>query len=332
MSIHQYDDKMRPDQQFITGDLSFLVEGNHGRLLDGRRTTGFIEKYDPASAMFKWRITKYEDKGTYWDMPAEAIVNFQFEKDAKRLEQGQIKIIREQIEQFKEKLVIKVEESQRKKTEDRIKTQKKVIDKWLGENSLFFKSNQTIDFSTFQGVEMLSRDLQEYMKAVNLSKIEEKTANLVALNPNSGEWIKGMEIVLAEIGLVPYHGKIPRTEDIFSGIGRKENRREYLINRLAFIQSYFSLFKLTEVVLYRGMSTEQRWLELPRSLLSCTFKLEVAQAFSDFVSKSKYKNSYLLKMTCPVERLFMTFLETEALNRQYKEAEALVLYHEKIRI
>ena len=92
MSIHQYDDKMRPDQEFITGDLSFLVEGNHGRLLDGRRTTGFIEKYDPASAMFKWRITKYEDKGTYWDMPAEAVKNFQFEKDAKRLEQGQIKI------------------------------------------------------------------------------------------------------------------------------------------------------------------------------------------------------------------------------------------------
>ena len=228
--------------------------------------------------------------------------------------------------------MIKVEESQRKKTEDRIKTQKKVIDKWLGENSLFFKSNQAIDFSTFQGVEMLSRDLQEYMKTVNLSKIEEKTANLVALNPNSGEWIKGMEIVLAEIGLVPYHGKIPRTDDIFSGIGRKENRREYLINRLAFIQSYFSLFKLTEVVLYRGMSTEEGWLELPRSLLSCTFKLEVAQAFSDFVSENKYKNSYLLKMTCPVERLFMTFLETEALNRQYKEAEALVLYHEKISI
>ena len=332
MSIHQYDEKMRPDQEFISGDLSFLVEGNHGRLLDGRRTTGFIEKYDPASAIFRWRITKFEDKGKYWEMPAEAIRSFQFEKDAKRLEQWQIKIIQEKIEHFKERLEIKVVEKQRKITEDRIKTQKKVIDRWLSENSLFIKSKQAIDFTAKEGSAMLARDLQEYMKTVKLSEIEEKTANLVALNPNSGEWIKGMSIVLAEIGLLPYHGKIPRTQDIFSGIGSKENRREYLINRLAFIQSYFSLFKIEEVVLYRGMSTEKGWLEIPRTLLSCTFKLEVAQAFSDFDSESKYKNAYLIKMTCPVESLFMTFLETEALNRQYKEAEALLLYHEKISI
>lgn len=38
------------------------------------------------------------------------------------------------------------------------------------------------------------------------------------------------------------------------------------------------------------------------------------------------------EVTDPVEKLFMTYFETEAMNRQYKEAEALVLYDEMIKI
>ncbi len=62
MSIHQNDAKMLPDEEFIPGELGLLVEGNTGRLLDGRRTPGFVEKYFPVSAMFRWRIIKFEDE------------------------------------------------------------------------------------------------------------------------------------------------------------------------------------------------------------------------------------------------------------------------------
>lgn len=321
---------MRSDEEFLNGDLSFLVEGNYCRLLDGRRTTGFIEKYDNDSAMFRWRITKYEDKGKYWDMPAEAIIRFQFEKDSKKLNAKQTKIIEDQIECFKEKLQIKIDVIEKKKTEDAIKAKKRIIEKWLVENSSFFKNNKKIDFSKNEGSKFLSRDLRAYMESVNLIEIEERTADILVINPNSGEWIKGMEIILAEIGLISYNGKIPRTKDSFSGLCSKENRREYLINRLAFVQAYFNLLKINEVVLYWGMSTENEWIKIPRTFLSYTFNYDVAKAFSDFTRESKYKNSYLIKMTCPVDSLFMTFLETEAFNRQYKEAEALVLYNEKI--
>ncbi len=42
MGTHEYDNNMRPDNEFLAGDFYFLVEGNRSRLLDGRRTTGNI--------------------------------------------------------------------------------------------------------------------------------------------------------------------------------------------------------------------------------------------------------------------------------------------------
>lgn len=101
MNTHEYDDNMRPDDEFVKGELSFLVEGNKCRLLDGRRTTGYIEKYDNGSAMFRWRITKYEDKGKYWDLPAELVTKFQFEKDSEQLNENKVNIIKKKSINFK---------------------------------------------------------------------------------------------------------------------------------------------------------------------------------------------------------------------------------------
>jgi hypothetical protein len=78
------------------------------------------------------------------------------------------------------------------------------------------------------------------------------------------------------------------------------------------------------------MSTEWDWrpgaTNQYRYWSSWTFNYKVAQDFSELGPGSKHKNSYLIKRAIPVERLFMSFLETDAMNRQYLEAEALVLH------
>jgi hypothetical protein len=78
------------------------------------------------------------------------------------------------------------------------------------------------------------------------------------------------------------------------------------------------------------MSTEWDWrpgaTNQYRYWSSWTFNYKVAQDFSELGPGSKHKNSYLIKRASPVERLFMSFLETDAMNRQYLEAEALVLH------
>lgn len=206
------------------------------------------------------------------------------------------------------------------------------IKKWLKDNSLFFTSNEKLNFNSKVGSLTLAKDLNKYMKLKGLFDIEKKTAETMVLNPKSGEWIKGMEIMLGEMGLVSYRGKIPRTKDIFTGLGSKNKRYEYIINRLAFIRAYFNLLNIKEIVIYRGMSSENDWSKIPRTLLSCTLSYDVAKDFSNFNKESKYRNSYIIKMTCPVKKLFMTYLETEELNKQYKEAEAIILYDSMITI
>lgn len=73
MSLHQKHENILPDELFEQGTLYHLVPGNEGRVLDGRRTPGILEIYDSESAMFVWRITDFEDKGEFWEIPAEGV-------------------------------------------------------------------------------------------------------------------------------------------------------------------------------------------------------------------------------------------------------------------
>ena len=332
MTVHDYDNEMRPDEDFIKGELSLLVPGNKCRLLDGRRTTGVIENYFEDSAMFRWKITKYEDKGKYWDLPAEDIERFQFEKDSKRLEHKRVRSIKEEVKKYDKVITIEAKEENKKKTEEIIRATKEQIKRWLKNNSQFLKEYEELDFNKQKGYESLYQDIVNYMEAEDLLEQEELTTKYFVLNPSSGEWIKGIKIMLAELGLVDYTGKVSRTNSIFKGKGSKLLRRKYIINRMAFLSALFELLDINELVLYRGMSTEQGWLEKDRTFLSCTFDPKVAEAFCCMERGSKYKNSYLVKLTVPIEKIFMTYLETKAMNNQYKEAEAIILFDKELKI
>ena len=106
MSIHLYDNNMKPDSEYINGMISLLVVGNQCRLLDGRRTTGYIEKIFLDSGMFRWRITKYEDTGSYWDLPIEDVSRFQFPYDSKELPKKEVTKLLQIIEKLYKEIVI----------------------------------------------------------------------------------------------------------------------------------------------------------------------------------------------------------------------------------
>ena len=50
--IRQQHEHMEPDGHFLPGKLPLLAPCNTGRALDGRRTPGYIESFDPNSALF----------------------------------------------------------------------------------------------------------------------------------------------------------------------------------------------------------------------------------------------------------------------------------------
>lgn len=323
--IHQYDEKRAPDTDFMPGELGLLCPGNECRLLDPRRTPGVIEEYLPKSAIFRWRITAFEHKGRSWDVPAEDVTRYQFARGSRRLDQDEVDAMETAIRKYQSPFVIAPDPEARRQTEAALAEAESMAGDWLRRESVFVEQGAKLDFGARTGPPSLATDCANYLKSLGMGDVERRTAENVVLNPNSGEWVKGMEIVLAEMGLAGYKGKVPRTSDIFEGAGSKAKRAAYLTGRIAFVRAYFKFGGVEEVVLYRGLSFETPRLKPSGALTSYTFSLRVARSFCDFDRDGSSTESLLVKRTIPVTKLLMTYLETSAMNRDYKEAEALVL-------
>jgi hypothetical protein len=327
---------MEPDSSYVNGETKFLVVGNECRLLDQRRTPGKIKTIDLESASFIWEITDFEDKGKFWEVELGRINTYQFKIGSKEASLSEIETYnhRESVLNKNAKIcVLASSEIQIKKILNERMSEALI---WIGKNSEYFRSKCEIDFQNTTGPRLLRDDFNNFMKDHGLSEIDKKTTEVQVLNPYSGEWIKALQITMAEMGLKSYDGKSIRSEKVYEGIGSKENLKKYIEHRLGFLRAMFNKMNLQEVELYRGMSTDSKWTPSAtnqfRYWTSWTFNYKVAQDFSVLLPKSKQKNSYLIKREIPVEQLFMTFLETDAMNSQYLEAEALVLHQESDRL
>ena len=324
--MHEQHIIFEPDVNFETGTLAHLVAGNKGRVLDGRRTPGFIESYDEESAMFIWRITGFEDAGKCWEIPAEQIGSYQFRRGSVLLPPEDVKCIEARCRILNQKMEIPKLQTAAAITGEEIARQMQHASAWILANSAFYHSGITLDFSASSGSELLFQDIKNYLSEAGLYELEKMTAEQYLLNPYSGEWIKGMKIVMAEMGLIAYAGTNIRRQESFSGIGDKQLRSKYIIARIAFLRSMSVMKGISEVPLFRGMSSERDFFETPDGLLSMTFSLDTAMEFADMKQLSDSRSAYVVKYTCPVEKLFMTFFETEQFNERYPEQEAVIFY------
>ena len=97
------------------------------------------------------------------------------------------------------------------------------------------------------------------------------------------------------------------------------------MSRLGFIRALFGHLGIRSVTLWRGLSTESglRDPDDGRTFVSTSFDEAVARAHFDDGSEGWTR--VIVQQAVPVERLFMTYLETAAMNRQFLEAEAVLL-------
>lgn len=329
--MHEQHTIHESDHNFDNGTLAHLIVGNEGRVLDGRRTPGYIEHYDKDNAMFIWRITGFEDAGNFWEIPAEQINCYQFRKGSPRLSQEEVSCISKRCQELNKTLCIPKSATDHAQTEQEIAKQEEVACEWITQHSAFYHAGAEFDFNAKEGSELLFGDLENYLKARGLYEVEKETAEQYLLNPYSGEWIKGMKIVMAEMGLIAYNSTYPRKKETFMGIGSKEKRIAYVIARTAFIRSIFKLKGITEIPLFRGMSSEIDFYQTPQTLISTTLSAATAMKFADIKQSSKARSAYFVKFTCPVDKLFMTFFETKQFSERYKEQEAVIFYDNQIK-
>lgn len=325
MMVHQFNVNNLPDSDFENGSYEFLLKGNECRLKDSRRTPGILEDVYEDTGFFRWRITDFEDKGKFWDLPIETVFNFQFRRNLSlkipEIQSSKYKTI---ANKFDRPLVIERDASASFNTENLLVEKVKEAENWLVAYSKFFQNKNQLNQKGGKGSTELMNDFRRYMESRDLWDLEEKTSEMYVLNPHSGEWFKGIEIVCAELGLADYVGKVIRTPDIWEGRGHKNLRCEYVLHRIAFLRAFFRLAEIECLTLYRGMATEGPWIpNRKKTFSSWSFDIKVAESFTRF-HETQFKNVYLIKREVPIKQLFMTYLETEAMNRQYSEAEAII--------
>jgi len=329
--VYQFNSDMQPDTCFQPGNLKYIVPGNEGRWLDPRRTPIRILEVKPASGFFIVEILDFEDKGARWEVPLESVDRCQFALGSAAASEADIALYKETVSRLDRPLEIPADLRCRAASEATMASLQAEMRTWMESESAFFISGTPLDLSAQTGNLALWEDLKRYMKEKGLWDIEEGFAEQYVRNPNSGELVKGHAIVLAELGLVAFEGKQVRDADLFSGSWSKQRRADHILHRLAFVRELFERAGHSSVILYRGFSCKgQPEGSRNTTFISATFSLEVAM--SHFNHRDSTSTAILLQQSVPIDRLFMSFVETAQMNRHYKEAEAVLLYDDANRI
>jgi hypothetical protein len=315
----------QPEEAFEIGTLHHLVAGNSARLKDARGTPAKIVDVRPATGVFVVEIQDFEDKGAKWEESLENVRNYQFVKTSPVASDEEVAELEAAVAQFDRPLSIKCDSARRTETVTRLVEERRAVGAWLSQNSRFLAERRTLPpVETRQGAPQLCEDLRKFMNSRGLWEMEDAFARQYVSYPHSGELVKGHRIVLAEMGLVPYDGKVIRNPDLFDGFWSKEQRARHILARLAFVHEVFARLGISRLILYRGISRNGRLIRHQNhTFVSSTFSREVAEAHFDGRPQG---TGVLYRQNVSVQRVFMTYFETVQMNRQYKEAEAILLF------
>jgi len=319
--VHQRAGRPAPDSEFVPGSLSLLVPGNSGRLLDPRRTPVQVAAVRRELGEFELEILGFEDAGARWVVPLWEVDRYQFARGC--AERGETSSLEGAVARLDRPLSVDAAGFDASTLEGEIAA----LREQAGEH---LPSPLTVDLdpASRTGPKELRAWLTSFMAARGLDEMEQAFATRFVRNPGSGELVKGHRIVLAELGLVSFEGRVVRDPGLFAGAWSKARRRDHILSRLAFVRELFGRADLRTVLVWRGLSTAG-------PLLPATNRTFVSTSFSRAVAESLFRGSeqtqvaLLIRRRVPVERLFMTFLETAAMNERYLEAEAVLLYDAK---
>jgi hypothetical protein len=321
--IYQSDPDVAPDDAFTAGRLHHLVAGNRGRLLDARRTPITVTAVAPERGGFEVEIGAFEDAGARWELPLEEVERFQFARGSVLATQGTVARLQRAVARFDHMASIDCDPAARDETVSAIARERTAVSAWL---SCHGPPALDLDrcIANRRGDPLAAKLLSEFMAERRLADLDDRFAERFVSNPRAGELVKGHAIVLAELGLSPYRGKVVRDPWLFDGAWCKRRRAAHIVSRLAFVGELWWSWGYGPVTLYRGMAVDGALPPpTPTSFASATFSEEVAQAH--FQGGPHTRTAALWRQTVPVDRLFMTFVETSAMNRRFLEAEAVLI-------
>jgi hypothetical protein len=323
-AVYASDSGSAPDANFAPGELRHLVPGNRGRLLDARRTPIVLVEVSAERGSFVVRIEAFEDSGAVWELALEEIARFQFARDARALSPSELSEIERSLARFDRELVIECDVDRRRDSLSRLEQQRERARGWLEERAGQLDLDLGLNVGSREGDQSLFLLVENFAAELGLGELERSFCAAFVTNPRSGELVMGHAIVLAELGLCPYRGKVARDPELFAGDHGRERRAEHILWRLGFTQALWARLGPRDVPLYRGAASDG--LPSPprsSSFVSATFSRAVAE--SHFEGGPSTRTAVIWRQPLPLGRLLMTFLETRAMNERYREAEAVLI-------
>ncbi len=320
--VYQHDPDSPGDGDFEPGTLAHLIAGSRARMLDPRRTPVTVIGVDRVRGEFELEVGAFEDTGARWQLPVEDVSRFQFGRGSERLAAEEVRELEQLVARLARRIKVPVEPEARERTLQDLAQERERLRPQLTRRPALRAIELERCVRAREGSSDAAAALEELLAAEGLASLERSLTETYVSNPSSGEVVKGHAIVIAEMGLCPYAGKAVRDETLFEGDGARDHRRRHILLRMAFIQELASLLDLAVVELYRGSAlSDALEARSPASLVAATFSREVATSHFD----SDADAAVLARQRVPVSRLFMTFLETAAMNDRYHEAEAALI-------
>ncbi len=316
--IHRRDPDQAPDSAYEPGELALLVVGNRGRMLDGRRTPIRVVAIEEAIGSWVLEVLAFEDVGARWMLELERVGHFQFEQGSARLDDAAVDRLRAAVERFDRPFRVAVDPGPRARTRRRLADEERSAAVALRDRPV------GLDLDARTGDPGIWERLERYLSGRGVGDLEAAFADRYVSNPSSGELVKGHRIVIARLGLVPYDGKIVRDPTTFEGAWSEDRRAEHILARLGFVRALYRAAGHETVRVWRAIASESELRRHPaRTFVSTTFDRAVAESLFDGGPASRVAALY--RQDVPVDRLFMTYVETAAMNRVFHEAEAILL-------
>lgn len=264
-------------------------------------------------------VTAFEDRGAQWTLPVEAVERFQFERGSSRASSGVVEGLEAQVRQFAVPLVIECDGERTKATSTALERRRHEVVAWLADREPLPHA-PIVDGVNRQASDAIVSAFEAFMAERGLLDMDQAFAATYVSNPRSGEVVRGHLIVMAEMGIAPFHGTIVRDTSTFTGNWRRERRVEHVLWRTAFVQTMLVAIGLEVVELHRGVANDEGVGHNP-ALESWSFSRKVAESVAGAPIAGR---PLVYSRQVAYRRAFMAYLETRAMNRQFLEAEAVL--------
>ncbi len=322
--VHAFDPAMAPDVEFEPGQLHHLVAGNTGRMLDRRRTPVRVVEMRLPTGQWVAEVTGFEDAGARWILPLESVTHYQFANGSPRAAATTIARMRAAVRAFDRPGDTPANTRRRAASKLALQKLGREAGAWLKAESRFLAAGGTLDLRARVGHPLLVQDLEAWMKARELWDLEQEFAATLVSHPGPNEFVKGHALALAHLGFADYRGTIARDPETLAGPRAIERRARHILTRLAFVRELLAAVGIESPVLYRAVSSDGPIAARPATpFVHATFSLEVAMSL--FGPEWEGRSARIERQPVPATRVFMTYLETAAMNRRFHEAEAVLI-------